>query len=293
MELKVQNLQLLHYCVQEADDKCGKLRGLGSTASTSLCLRVGCDELNGIGCREDLIGFAVGNLNPKLLLESHDHLHSVQAVQSKIICEMGGGRDLRKSAQDSGTGSTAFTMMRMGSLRPESVRLLHQPVTLPPQWRISSTVFSTESSAKPNSTTIDLWDARRMPTQNPSRGWQNSKQHVNCSIPKCRSSKLCKLFQAHHSQNMTRRRANSNICRKPALTTSQTSNLTAYVALYTQSDESPDDTQYLGWKLQQTFFSIMAQNLITTPSSNDEQLTQQKLKQFAPELRCQCMHDLS
>lgn len=49
---------------------------------------------NGIGYREDLVGLGVGDLNAKLLLQSHHHLDGVKGVQVKIILELGSGGDL-------------------------------------------------------------------------------------------------------------------------------------------------------------------------------------------------------
>lgn len=34
---------------------------------------------------QDFVGFAVGNLNTKLLLHCHDDLHGVQAVQAQLL----------------------------------------------------------------------------------------------------------------------------------------------------------------------------------------------------------------
>lgn len=49
---------------------------------------------NGIGYREDLVSLGVGDLNAKLLLQSHHHLDGVKGVQVKIILELGSGGDL-------------------------------------------------------------------------------------------------------------------------------------------------------------------------------------------------------
>lgn len=41
------------------------------------------------------ISLLVWNLNAELFLNSHDYLNSVETVQTKIVGEMGGTRDLK------------------------------------------------------------------------------------------------------------------------------------------------------------------------------------------------------
>ena len=44
----------------------------------------------------NLVGLLVGYINAKLLLNGHDHLHSVEAVQAQVVQEMCLGVELRQ-----------------------------------------------------------------------------------------------------------------------------------------------------------------------------------------------------
>lgn len=50
--------------------------------------RVATDISNGIGYRQNLVSLGIRNLNAKLLLEGHHHLHGIQGVQVQIVLEL-------------------------------------------------------------------------------------------------------------------------------------------------------------------------------------------------------------
>jgi hypothetical protein len=56
---------------------------------------VATDISDGIGYREDLVSFRVGDFNAELLLQGHHNLHGIQRVKIKVILELGSGSDLR------------------------------------------------------------------------------------------------------------------------------------------------------------------------------------------------------
>ena len=56
----------------------------------SLPFGLGADRLT----RVDSVGVLVGDLDAELLLDSHDDLDGVKAVQAEIVREVGGGLDL-------------------------------------------------------------------------------------------------------------------------------------------------------------------------------------------------------
>jgi hypothetical protein len=51
-------------------------------------------ESSGMLTAMDGIGLLVGNLNAELFLDRHNHLHGVQAVQSKVVLEVCCSADL-------------------------------------------------------------------------------------------------------------------------------------------------------------------------------------------------------
>eukprot|EP00959_Pyramimonas_sp_CCMP1952_P214003 4477867-Pyramimonas_sp.AAC.1 len=59
-----------------------------------LCKRVVGDVVDSIRAGEDLVRLGVGNLNTELLLERHHYLYGVQAIETQIAAEGGGGGHL-------------------------------------------------------------------------------------------------------------------------------------------------------------------------------------------------------
>jgi hypothetical protein len=50
----------------------------------------------------DAVGVLVGNLDAKLLLNGHDDLDGVEAVEAEVVGEVGGGLDLLRVESGSG-----------------------------------------------------------------------------------------------------------------------------------------------------------------------------------------------
>lgn len=60
----------------------------------SLGLGVGGDEVDGEIDGADLVGIAVGDLEPEFLFQGHHHLYGVQAVEAQVVAEAGIWGDL-------------------------------------------------------------------------------------------------------------------------------------------------------------------------------------------------------
>lgn len=59
-----------------------------------MCVRLGQDVLDGLLDGVDVVGILVGNLDAELLLDGHDDLDGVEAVEAEVVGEVSGALDV-------------------------------------------------------------------------------------------------------------------------------------------------------------------------------------------------------
>src|SRR6478735_3647242 len=69
--------------------RCAAENFFSMNSSTAMSVALAFDQSNGVADGLGALGFAVGDLDAELLLESHREFHDVEAVRAEVVDEIG------------------------------------------------------------------------------------------------------------------------------------------------------------------------------------------------------------